>query len=87
MEALVYCTDNQLIEILDKPGLWFVRGGRMGILGVQCESLRKAALQAFDFSMKGESPGPLVRMPSDDIVVPAEQIYSLWKALGLAVAA
>jgi hypothetical protein len=82
MEAGMHFTDDQLFQIFDEPALWFVRGGSAGSLGDASWSLRSATKQAHDFSMKGERPGPLVRMPSDNVVVPTDQIYSLWKKLG-----
>jgi hypothetical protein len=79
--------DAELLKILDVQGFWLVRGGRHQVLGPQCGSLRAALSQAHDFSMAGESPGPLVCMPDDQIRVPADQIWRLWQALGLANAA
>ena len=74
--------DDQLLQILDEPHLWLVRGGRIGVLGGPADSLRAALSQAFSFSMNGEIPGPIVRMPNDEVVVRAQQIYRLWQELG-----
>lgn len=80
-------SDKRLQEILNEPGFWLVRGRWPGIIGEPCESLRSALRQAFEFSMRGESPGPIVLMPGDRISVPADQIYRLWCALGYKSAA
>jgi hypothetical protein len=78
-------SDDQLWQVLDEPGIWIVRGGSMGVLGRPTKSLHTALQQAHEFSMQGQSPGPIVRMPDDDIVVPAEQIWRLWRRLGFSV--
>ena len=75
--------DNALLQILDQSAhLWLVRGGPIGILGQPCPTLRSALQQAHEHSSGGESPGPIVQMPDDAIVVPVEQIYRLWRSLG-----
>lgn len=78
-------SDDQLLQILDESGMWLVRGGRMGVLGVPTGTLRAALRQAHEFSKQGQSPGPIVRTPNDDVVIPADQIYRLWQSLNLAV--
>jgi hypothetical protein len=75
-------SDDQLWQVLDEPGTWIVRGGSTGVLGGPAMSLHTALHQAHEFSMQGQSPGPIIRMPEDDIVVPAEQICRLWRRLG-----
>lgn len=78
-------SDGLLLQMLDEPGLWLVRGGRLGVLRRPAGTLRGALQQAYDVSMQGYSPGPIVRMPDDNVRVPVDQIYRLWRSLGLAV--
>ena len=85
MEAYT-AEDHDLSRILDEPGhLWLVRGGQLSVLGGPCPTLRKALQQAYEHSSRGESPGPIIQMPDDAIVIPVEQIYRLWQGLGLRV--
>jgi len=49
--------------------------------------LRSALEQAYDLSLRGVSPGPIVRAPNDEFVIDAEQIFRLWKRLGIRSAA
>lgn len=78
-------SDGLLLQMLDEPGLWLVRGGRWGVLGRPAGTLLGALQQAYDVSMQGHSPGPIVRMPDDNVRVPADQIYRLWRRVGLVV--
>jgi hypothetical protein len=73
---------NTQLNQLDEAGLWIIRGGLAGVLGL-ATTLREALRLAYDLSMQGCSPGPIVRMPNDDIVVSPEEIYRLWRSLGL----
>jgi hypothetical protein len=77
-------SDDHLLQMLDESGLWLVRGGPIGVLGRSTTTLRAALHQAYEFSMQRQSPGPIVRMPDDNVMVPADQIYRLWQSLGLA---
>jgi hypothetical protein len=75
--------DDRLLEVLDEPRLWMIRGGRAGMLGGMNDNLRIALSQTLRLSFAGEAPGPIVRMPSDEVVIRAPQIYRLWQRLGL----
>lgn len=78
-------SDDQLLQMLDESsGLWLVRGGLTGVL-ISTTTLRAALHRAYEFSKEGQSPGPIVRMPDDNVSVPAEQIYRLWLRLNFAV--
>ncbi len=75
--------DSDLLQMLDQPGLlWIVKGGQRGMLGGPCPTLRRALQQASEHSSRGESPGPITQMSDNAVVIPAEQIYRLWKTLG-----
>jgi hypothetical protein len=77
-------TDDELWGELDTPGnLWAVRGG-MGV-GRPSQTVRAALLQARQISAEGGSPNFIVKLPDDEVVVPADQIYRLWMRLGLSV--
>ena len=71
--------DHELSQIVDEPGqLWLVRGGPVVVLGKPCATLREALQQAYEHSMRGVSPGPIIQMPDDTVVISVEQIYRLW---------
>jgi len=79
-------SDQQLVELLDGD-LWIIRGDSTAILGDPC-TLQHALIQTFNFSMHGISPGSIISLPSsglpdDEIVIQHEQIFRLWKLLGL----
>jgi len=76
--------DDQLLQMLDEQVLWLVRGGSVGVLGHPCDTLGKALQQAYDFSMQGKAPGP-IQMSDGNVIVPADQIYRLWRSLGFTV--
>jgi len=77
-------SDDQLLQMLDESGhLWIVRGGRMGVLGPPTATLRAALRQASESSKHAQSPGPIVRMPDDNVIVHADQIYRLLIHLGI----
>lgn len=79
-------SDDQLFQMLEERShLWLIRGGPSGVLAKPCETLRAALVTAYDLSMRGELPGPIVRMPNDSVRIPAEQIYHLWQRLGMPV--
>lgn len=78
-------SDDDLLRMLDEPGLWLVRGGPTGVLAGPLSTLRAALHQAYELSMQGKSPGPIVRMPDDNVHIAADQIYRLWRSLGFAV--
>ena len=73
--------DNQLLQMLDEPGTWLIRGGPTGVMGGPTGSLRAALARSRDLSMQGYSPGPVVRMPDDGVVVLPKQIFRLWQKL------
>jgi hypothetical protein len=75
-------SDDQLLQMIDELGLWLVRGGPIAVLGRPTTTLRAALRQAHEFSKQGQSLGPIVRMPNDDVIVLADQIYRLWQSLG-----
>jgi hypothetical protein len=74
-------TDDELWVLLDAPKIWIVRGGLLGVMGVP-GTLRSALAQAHYYSQRGQSPGPIVMMPDDEIVIEHLQIYKLWERLG-----
>jgi hypothetical protein len=73
--------DNQLLQMLDEPGAWFIRGGPTGVMGGPTGSLRAALARSRDLSMHGHSPGPIVRMPDDGVIVLPNQTFRLWQIL------
>ena len=48
--------DDQLLQMLDEPRLWLVRGGHAGVLGGPNDSLHAALNQALRFYLEGEAP-------------------------------
>jgi hypothetical protein len=72
---------EELIGHLDNPSLWVVRGGPMAVLATE-DTLRKALMRAHVLSANGQAPTSIREMP-DDRTVPAEQIWELWKRIGL----
>lgn len=75
-------SDDELVRVLD-DGLWVVRGGSSGVLGVG--TLHGALQIAAEASGQGHSPGPIVRSPHDEIVIGREQIARLWNRVGIKV--
>ena len=71
-------TDEQLLGMLAEPGLWLIRGGPGGVLGM-AKDLQSALGMAFEKSGANEVVQRIVQMPSDRIAVGPEQIYRLWK--------
>jgi len=74
-------TDDELISILDVRGLWLVRAA--GSIRATIETLRGALHEASRKSAEGVPVTSIVRMPNDEVIIPAEQIYRLWKHLKL----
>jgi hypothetical protein len=76
--------DGELLQRLDVTGhLWLIRGGPMGVFGAPCATLREALTRAHALSSQSNSPGPIMQMPNDAVVVSVEQIFRLWRGLGL----
>jgi hypothetical protein len=73
--------NNQLLQMLDEPGTWLIRGGPTGVMEGPTGSLRAALARSRDLSLQGHSPGPIVRMPHDGVVVLPIQIFRLWRRL------
>ena len=65
---------NQLLQMLDEPGTWLIRGGPTA-------SWKAPHARSRDLSLQGHSPGPIVRMPHDGVVVLPIQIFRLWRRL------
>ncbi len=82
MSQSIAKSDDELWVQLDAPIIWLVRGGTLGVVGAPA-TLRGALKQAHHYAMQGGSPGPIVEMPNDQTVIQAEQIFRLWKRLGL----
>ena len=74
---------EELMGRLDRPSLWIIRGGIIGVMGRPHETLRGALKQAFELSATGEAPTSIREMPDDQTVIPPEQVWELWKRIGL----
>ncbi len=71
-------TDDELIAMLKTPEMWMVRNPLpLGIVHSLDEALREAYRQ----SLAGRKPTVIVKMPSDEITIRADQIYRLWQRL------
>jgi hypothetical protein len=76
--------DEKLLQAIDAIGhLWLIRGGPLGVFGAPCATLREALTRAYQISSQGNSPGPIVQMPDDAVIISIEQVCRLWQRIGL----
>ncbi len=76
-------SDGELLKLLDDSnGVWVVRTGLHGPVGTRSSTLREALTQAHELSNKSISPLSIVRL-GDDIRISNDQIFELWKQIGL----
>ncbi len=69
-------TDEQLEALLDEAGHWVVNG-RQGRVLCSAASLRRAIDRAHEYGLSGAVVTAICRLPSDNIVIFAEQINRL----------
>jgi hypothetical protein len=75
-EASSRWTDDQLEAILDEAGDWVVNG-RQGQVLCSAKSLRRAMDRAHEYALSGAVLTAICRLPSDNIIIFAEQMNRL----------
>ena len=75
-------TDDELLAILDKSGIWLTHHGPPATITTTMGTLREALRRAAGLSVKNRSVS-LIKTADGGVQIAPEQILRLWRHLGL----